>query len=177
MSAKIKEYVSLTRYESPCGTLVLGSYEDKLCLCDWEANNSHRMAVDRRIALRIRTVYREQEAILNVEAVRQLDEYFAGKRRSFDVPMLFLGTDFQKQVWSALCKIPYGTTVSYDVLAETVGHPNAQRAVANACAANAMSLFVPCHRVIHSNGDRGDYAGGSETKRYLLEFEQANAEQ
>ena len=175
MSSKVKEYVSLTRYESPCGTLVLGSYEGRLCLCDWDIANRHRMAVDRRIALRIRTVYREFEAPLNVTAARQLDEYFAGRRRSFDVPLLFLGTEFQKSVWSALCEIPYGTTASYGKVAETVGHPKAHKAVANACAANAIALFVPCHRVTLGVGDSGDYSGGSKAKEYLLALEQANA--
>lgn len=175
MSVKVKECVSLTRYESPCGTLILGSYENRLCLCDWDIYNHHRMAIDRRIALCIRTIYREQEAPLNVMVARQLDEYFAGERRNFDVPLLLLGTDFQKKVWQTMCEIPYGETYSYSELARMVGRPNAQRAVANACASNAISLFVPCHRVTLGTHDIGGYAGGVSAKKYLIELERLNA--
>ena len=104
-------------------------------------------------------------------ARQQLDGYFRQERHSFDVPLLFVGTDFQKAVWQALLTIPYGTTVSYAALAEQLGSPLSVRAVANANGANAISIFVPCHRVIGSDGSLTGYAGGLEAKKFLLALE------
>ena len=89
----------------------------------------------------------------------------------FDVPLLFVGTDFQKTVWNELLNIPFGTTVSYGEMARRIGMPKAVRAVANANGANAMSIFVPCHRVIGSNRSLTGYGGGLEAKRKMLELE------
>ena len=105
------------------------------------------------------------------KAAGQLDEFFAGRRRTFDVPLLLVGTDFQKTVWRELLKIPFGTTVSYGEMARRIGMPKAVRAVANANGANALSLFVPCHRVIGSDRSLTGYAGGLDVKRALLERE------
>ena len=106
-----------------------------------------------------------------MKAVAQLDEYFAGQRSVFDVPLLFLGTDFQKRVWRELLDIPYGTTVSYVEMARRIGMPKAVRAVANANGANIISIFAPCHRVIGSNHSLTGYRGGLEAKRALLALE------
>ena len=106
-------------------------------------------------------------------AVKQLDEFFAGKRRSFDVPLMFAGTDFQKKVWSELLRIPYGQTVSYGELARRIGMPAAVRAVANANGANSISVFASCHRVIGSDHSLTGYGGGLEAKRMLLKLEGA----
>ncbi|MGN1263826.1 MAG: methylated-DNA--[protein]-cysteine S-methyltransferase, partial [Prevotella sp.] len=105
------------------------------------------------------------------QAVEQLDDFFAGKRREFDVPLLFIGTEFQKTVWNELLKIPYGKTVSYGEMARRIGMPKAVRAVANANGANPMSIFAPCHRVIGSDRSLTGYGGGLEAKRKLLELE------
>lgn len=107
------------------------------------------------------------------EAINQLDEYFAGSRKSFDIDLLFAGTDFQKEVWRRLLSIPYGTTVSYAEMARAVGMPRSVRAVANANSANAISIFAPCHRVIGSDHSLTGYAGGLPAKRMLLELEGA----
>ena len=104
-------------------------------------------------------------------AVAQLDEYFAGQRLKFDVPLLFVGTEFQKTVWNELLKIPFGKTISYGELARRIGMPKAVRAVANAIGANVMSIFVPCHRIIGSNRSLSGYRGGRLAKRKLLEQE------
>ena len=104
-------------------------------------------------------------------ACRQLDEYFRHERQSFDLPLFFVGTEFQKKVWQTLLTIPYGTTVSYAYLARRIGMPRAVRAVANANGANAISIFVPCHRVIGSDGSLTGYGGGLPAKKYLLELE------
>ena len=90
------------------------------------------------------------------------------------MPLLFVGTDFQKNVWQELLKIPYGATITYADLAARLGRPNAVRAVANANGANAISIFAPCHRVVGSNGTLGGYGGGIEAKRFLLGLEGCN---
>ena len=101
----------------------------------------------------------------------QLDEFFRRQRTAFDLPLLFVGTAFQKQVWTELLRIPYGTTLSYGEMAQNLGIPKAVRAVANANGANPISIIAPCHRVIGSNGTLTGYGGGLEAKRYLLELE------
>ncbi|MCL1937929.1 MAG: methylated-DNA--[protein]-cysteine S-methyltransferase [Candidatus Azobacteroides sp.] len=102
----------------------------------------------------------------------QLDEYFGGKRRSFDLPLATQGTLFQQQVWNVLQQIPYGKTISYAQLAERVGHPKACRAVGTANGKNPIAIIIPCHRVINANGQLGGYAYGLEMKKYLLNLEQ-----
>jgi methylated-DNA-[protein]-cysteine S-methyltransferase len=101
----------------------------------------------------------------------QLEEYFAGERVAFDVPLDLEGTPFRRTVWSALREIPYGATVSYGELARQLGVPNASRAVGAANGSNPISIIVPCHRVIGSGGDLTGYAGGLERKRFLLRHE------
>ena len=105
-------------------------------------------------------------------ATDQLRLYLKGKLRSFDVPLdFFTGTTFQKQVWRKLVSIPYGETRSYAWLARSVNRPNAHRAVGNANGKNPLSILLPCHRVVQSNGNLGGYSGGLHIKRYLLELE------
>ena len=105
------------------------------------------------------------------KAARQLDEFFAGKRKEFDVPLLFVGTDFQKTVWNELLEIPFGKTVSYGEMAQRIGMSKAVRAVANANGANSISIFAPCHRVIGSDRSLTGYGGGLPAKKFLLELE------
>ena len=106
-----------------------------------------------------------------LRTVRELDEYFRGERKEFDIPLLLAGSEFQKRVWQQLRHIPYGQTVSYGELAAAIGAPKSVRAVANANGANAISIILPCHRVIGSDGSLTGYGGGTDTKRYLLELE------
>ena len=105
------------------------------------------------------------------ESCRQLDEWFAGKRQTFDLPLAPDGTDFQQQVWQALQEIPYGTTCSYGDLARTLGKPSASRAVGAANGQNPIALIIPCHRVIGADGSLTGYAFGMERKKKLLNFE------
>lgn len=162
--------IQIQRYHSPCGDLMLGSVEDKLCLCDWAAE-SHRDIVDRRLRKMLKAGYEESTSDVIREAVRQLDEYFDGKRTVFEVPLFFVGTEFQKSVWRKLLEIPYGSTVSYGELARQLNVPKAVRAVAAANGANAISIFAPCHRVIGSNQALVGYAGGLSAKKRLLDLE------
>ena len=105
------------------------------------------------------------------EACRQLEEYLAGDRRDFDLPLRSAGSPFQHEVWSALLEIPYGETRTYGQLARRVGRPDASRAVGLANGRNPISIVVPCHRVIGASGDLTGYGGGLERKRFLLEHE------
>lgn len=104
-------------------------------------------------------------------AARQLDEYFAGERREFDLPLAPRGTGFQERVWRALLAIPFGVTRSYGELARTIGRPSASRAVGAANGKNPIAIIVPCHRVIGANGTLTGYGGGLPIKRWLLEHE------
>ena len=101
----------------------------------------------------------------------QLSEYFAGSRKSFDLELAPRGTEFQRAVWTELCRIPYGDTVSYADLARRIGKPSAVRAVGAANGANPIAVIVPCHRVIGSNGSLTGYGGGIERKQWLLALE------
>ena len=167
----MKENIIKTKlYESPCGTLLLGSFGDNLCLCDWQVEK-HRDHVDRRLKRVLRAEFEEGTSDVIEETVRQLDEFFAGKRREFDIPLLFVGTDFQKKVWNELLNIPYGQTISYGEMARRIGMPKSVRAVANANGANAISILAPCHRVIGSDGALTGYGGGLAAKKMLLELE------
>ncbi len=103
--------------------------------------------------------------------LKQLREYFAGKRRDFDVPLHSEGTAFQRTVWRSLLKIPFGETWSYGGLAKRIGNPGASRAVGLANGSNPISIIVPCHRVIGANGTLTGYGGGIERKRWLLTHE------
>ena len=158
------------RYESPCGVLTLGSLGDRLCLCDWQIEK-HRDHVDRRLQRILNAEFVEGTSDVIEKAVRELDEYFDGKRREFDVPLMFVGTEFQKRVWEELLTIPFGTTISYGEMARRIGMPTSVRAVANANGANSISIFVPCHRVIGSNGSSTGYRGGLGAKIHLLSLE------
>lgn len=159
-------------YLSPCGPLLLGSFQDKLCLCNW-LNEKHPGRVDKRLQAGLHARYEPQASDITQEAVRQLDEYFSRERKSFDMPLLFVGSDFQKSVWQMLLEIPYGQTISYGEMARRIGMPKAVRAVANANGANAISIFAPCHRVIGSDRSLTGYGGGLEAKKFLLELEGA----
>ena len=101
----------------------------------------------------------------------QLREYFTGTRRVFDLPMLPVGTDFQRAVWQRCAEIPYGETMTYGQLAESIGRPKAARAVGAALGANPLWIVVPCHRVVGASGSLTGFAGGLDAKAWLLSFE------
>lgn len=111
---------------------------------------------------------------LTNEAANQIQEYLAGKRTRFDLPLAPEGTAFQKQVWRALEDIPYGQTRSYQQVAEAIGNPRAMRAVGGANNKNPLPILIPCHRVIGANGDLVGYASGLQIKRFLLDLEAKN---
>ncbi len=168
----LRQVITTRYYKSPCGPLLLGAFGQALCLCDWRTGKP-RESVDRRLQRRFGAVYEEGTSPVIEAAAAQLDGFFAGTRTAFDLPLALAGTPFQETVWRALQGIPYGETVSYGELARRIGMPEAVRAVANANGANALSVFIPCHRVIGANHTLTGYGGGLAVKRYLLALEAA----
>ena len=168
-----KKIVCVQYYDSPCGRLVLGSVGEELCVCDWfdkpcaERNK-------RRLARLLNANIIEKSTVVITQAKVQLDEYFAGKRNIFDVPLHPTGTVFQQSVWNALLEIPYGETRTYKDIAMRIENIKGVRAVAQAIGANGISIFIPCHRVIGSNHSLTGFAGGLEAKSILLKLENEN---
>lgn len=163
------ERICIREYVSPIGRMLLGSYGGRLCLCDWI--NDGREFVIRRVInlLKAETSFGSSPVIEG--AIDWLDKYFAGRKPELRIPIIFCGTPFQKKVWNQLLQIPYGKTESYSQLAFKIGNPKAVRSVASANKANALSIIVPCHRVIGADCSLKGYAGGIDVKRFLLELE------
>jgi len=107
-------------------------------------------------------------------SLKQLDEYFSATRKNFDLNINIEGTKFQTKVWYELMKIPYGETITYKTLAKRIGNSNAARAVGNANGKNPISIIIPCHRVIGSDGNLTGYGGGTDRKQWLLDYEEKN---
>lgn len=152
------------------GELILGSFEDKLCICDWRYRKM-RTAIDNRLFSHLQASFVEEDTSVIAQAREELLAYLQGDRQTFQVPLLLVGTDFQKMVWTELLKIPFGKTETYLSLSNRLQNPKAIRAVATANGANALSIFVPCHRIIGSTGELIGYAGGLSTKQKLLDLE------
>lgn len=147
-------------YSSPVGSLLLtsnGRALTSLCLPGYDLPESAE----------------EREDPVLREAKQQLDDYFAGKRRHFDLKLAPHGTEFQTSVWRELSRIPFGTTISYADLARRIGQPKACRAVGAANGRNPIAIIVPCHRVIGADGTLTGYGGGLDCKRWLLKHEEA----
>lgn len=161
----IVKYIS-----TPFGELILGVWENQLCLCDWRYRKM-RDAIDKRIREGIGADYAEGEHPLFEVVENQFNAYFSGTRDEFDIPLLLIGTDFQKTVWKILREIPFGETWSYLSLSKKLGDEKAIRAVASANGANGIAIIVPCHRIIGSKGELVGYAGGLPAKKKLLKLE------
>jgi methylated-DNA-[protein]-cysteine S-methyltransferase len=154
--------VSYTQIDSPVGPLLLAGDEVGLRAI---------LFVNGRDKAKPYPEWHEDPKPLR-EAVKQLQAYFAGKLQEFDLPLAPEGTLFQQKVWKRLCDIPYGETISYGELAKRIGNPNASRAVGLANGSNPISIVIPCHRVIGSNGKLTGYGGGLPIKEKLLALEQ-----
>ena len=122
------------------------------------------------------THIRHKEGVI-ADAISQISEYLAGKRRNFSIPLRLEGTGFRMKVWNEMRRIPYGETMTYKELARRIGSPDSCRAVANACGANPFPILIPCHRVVGSGGSPGGYTGGLDIKLALLEIEKQNSRQ
>jgi len=165
-----KNKISIQYYKSPVGEMLLGSYDNKLCIADWKYRKM-RTTIDNRIQKGLKAEYVKEGSDVITETIKQMEEYFAGERKVFTIPLLLVGTDFQKSVWQGLIETPFGTTSSYLELSKRIGNEKAVRAVASANGANSISILVPCHRIIGSNGALVGYAGGLDVKKRLLEIE------
>ncbi len=119
----------------------------------------------------VREFHQNRSNSITMLCARQLEEYFSGKRRIFECPFRFTGTDFRLKVWKATMKIPYGQVITYKNLAASIGKPRAYRSVANALGANYLPIIVPCHRVVASGGNIGGYSPGVQIKKFLLSLE------
>lgn len=162
--------IIIRNFTSPFGEMILGSFGEMLCLCDWKYRKM-RKEVDTRVRLHLDSEFLAGDSPVINNTIDQLSEYFEGRRESFDIPLLLAGSEFQKQVWEKIREIPYGETRSYAELTRTLGNEGAIRAVASANGANATAIIIPCHRVIGSNGELTGYAGGLEAKKRLLKLE------
>ena len=162
--------INIQYVQTPVGEMILGSYDNKLCMADWRYRKS-RTTVDNRLQKGLSATYVEEESPVLTLAKEELEGYFKGLRKTFDIPLLMVGTEFQKSVWQELLKLPFGTTASYLDLAKGVNDEKAVRAVASAVGANAISILIPCHRIIGSDGSLTGYAGGLDTKKELLKIE------
>lgn len=152
-------------YRSPHGRMLLIAAEEALTGVYFEGQKYHP-AIDPRWQPDARHPVLQQ-------ASRELDEYFAGRRRQFDTPLAPAGTPFQRAVWSAIATVPYGETITYAELARRAGYPGSARAAGAATGRNPITIFIPCHRILDSRGALNGYAGGLERKRALLVLEGA----
>lgn len=155
-------YLSRTM-ASPVGELTLIASQQGLAAVLWENDDPARVRLEPRAD--------DPHHSILAKADLQLGEYFAGRRRAFDLPLDFHGTDFQRQVWAALLTIPFGETRSYADIATQIGKPKACRAVGAANGRNPISIIAPCHRVVGASGALTGFAGGLDAKRYLLGLE------
>jgi methylated-DNA-[protein]-cysteine S-methyltransferase len=152
-----------TTFDSPVGTLSLVAADRALVALVWRREGHRLVPFENAVEDPNHSVLRE--------TARQLREYFAGKRRAFEIELDFRGTDFQRRVWAALREIPYGETRTYRQIAEQIGNPTAVRAVGAANGRNPISIIAPCHRVVGMSGDLTGFGGGLDAKAYLLSLE------
>ncbi|MDM8567239.1 methylated-DNA--[protein]-cysteine S-methyltransferase [Candidatus Halobeggiatoa sp. HSG11] len=165
--------INIQYYKTKIGELILGSFDGSLCLLDFRYRKM-RKTVDKRIKNGLNAEFIEQNDETLEKTRKQLEEYLNKNRREFDLPLLMVGTDFQKKVWCALMKVPYGVTSTYLKLAKDINKEKAVRAVANANGANSIGFIIPCHRIIGSNGKLVGYGGGLPVKKHLLNLERTN---
>ncbi|MBY0369264.1 methylated-DNA--[protein]-cysteine S-methyltransferase [bacterium] len=151
------------RMDSPVGKLTLIANDHSLVALLWENDDPKRF--------RVPPVESSEEHLVLDRAEAQLNEYFQGRRTLFDVPYEFYGTDFQKEVWEALSRIPYGKKRTYLDIAKAVQSPKACRAVGAANGKNPLSIIIPCHRVVGADGKLTGFAGGLKAKKFLLDLE------
>src|SRR5688572_17489973 len=168
--SKSRTIINITRLETPIGPMFACAVDEGICLLEFtERRMLETEFVQLKKLLRASIIPGHSPHFDTLKV--QLDEYFAGKRKSFSVPLVMPGSEFQQQVWNELIAIPYGSTRSYNQQAKAIARPLAVRAVANANGCNRISILVPCHRVIGEDGHLTGYGGGLWRKRWLLDLE------
>ena len=163
-----------TRIESPLGELLAGATDEGICLLEFDGGNRALRESD-DLVKKLGTEICDGINSHIEELKNQLKEYFDGTRKEFSLPLVIPGTEFQKEVWTGLLNIGYGTTRTYLEQAEALGKPDAVRAVARANGMNRISILIPCHRVIGSDGRLTGYGGGLKRKKWLLEHERKHS--
>ncbi|MDR2916431.1 MAG: methylated-DNA--[protein]-cysteine S-methyltransferase [Tannerella sp.] len=171
--SKNKQIVSITYIETDLGLMIAAATDQGICMFEFADYKLLDLEL-RQLASSCKAPLVQAENPYFEILKKQLDEYFKGERKEFDIPLDLVGTEFQKEVWLSLLKIPYGTTTSYAKQAEFLGKPSAVRAVANANGKNKISIILPCHRVIGTDGTLTGYGGGIWRKKKLLAFEKEN---
>lgn len=162
--------ICLKQIETPTGMMRIGATDAGICLFDFQ----YRRSIDsimKRIETGLNAKFEEAEHPYFALLEAQINEYFKGQRMEFDLPLHFVGTPFQKSVWTGLLQIPYGETRSYKQQSIFLGNEKAIRAVAGANGENGIAIIVPCHRVIGENGSLTGYGGGLQRKKWLLDLE------
>jgi AraC family transcriptional regulator of adaptative response/methylated-DNA-[protein]-cysteine methyltransferase len=166
--------ITITKIETELGIMIAGAVDEGICLLEF---SDRRMlnAEYRDLARYFKTTIGDGENRHFKTLIKQLKEYFDGSRKEFSVPLVTPGTDFQQAVWKELTSIPYGTTRSYHEQSVALGKPGSIRAVANANGMNRISIIIPCHRVIGSDGQLTGYGGGLKRKKWLLDHEKKHS--
>ncbi len=162
--------IKTTTIETPLGEMSAAATKDGICLLEFTSRPALESEFNRLALTFNETVKPGTNKHLRA-LKKQLKEYFRGKRKEFQLPLITTGTDFQLEVWNALKKIPYGETTTYLEQAKAISNPGAVRAVAGANGSNRIAIVIPCHRVIGSDGDLVGYGGGLEKKRWLIDHE------
>lgn len=165
--------INITRFTTPLGPMFACATEEGICLLEFTERRMLEFEFrDIQKRLRAKILYGNNPHFDTLQ--QQLKEYFDGKRKKFDIPLITPGTEFQQQVWNVLMKIPYGKTISYKEQAIKMKHIKAVRAVANANGYNRIAIIIPCHRVIGDDGNLKGYGGGVWRKQWLIDFEKKN---
>jgi AraC family transcriptional regulator, regulatory protein of adaptative response / methylated-DNA-[protein]-cysteine methyltransferase len=176
VESKNKNLIQVTRILTPLGPMLAGAINEKICLLEF----TDRRMLETQLK-RIKKIFKTElvpgNSFIFKELNKELEEYFNGERKIFNIPLSIEGTPFQVKVWNELLKIPYGRTVSYKTQAININNPKAVRAVGKANGDNRISIIVPCHRVIGSNGELINYGGGIWRKQYLINLEMKNLDQ
>ncbi len=167
--------VYVNRISTPLGPMVAGTTDEGLCLLEFVDRRMLETQL-KRLTKRLNSTFVPGSNALTEQVSKQLNEYFEGKRKDFDIPLITPGTEFQNAVWEQLMSIPYGQTSSYEEQAIAINNPKAVRAVARSNGDNRIAIIIPCHRVIAKDGTLCGYGGGLWRKKYLLELEEKYSE-
>ena len=170
---KFSSEINYSFIETPLGEMLAFEFEGKICLLEFTDTKDIEKEIA-AVAKHFKANFKNEETEVLQQLEKELSEYFQCKRKNFDIPLTFVGTDFQQTVWKTLQQIPYAETQSYLQQSNVFGNPKAIRAVASANGRNKIAVIVPCHRVIGSNGKLTGYAGGIWRKEKLLQLEQKN---
>ncbi len=170
LKSKDATIIKIERISTPLGQMIAGATDEGLCLLEFVDRKMLETQLKRLITI-FKGVLIPGTNMYIKQAAAELEQYFDGKRQSFNIPLAIRGTEFQKRTWNELLKIKYGETISYDELAVRIDNSTAARAVANANGNNRLAIIIPCHRVIGKDGKLRGYGGGIWRKKFLIEHE------